>query len=256
MLAKRVHRLVLTMLDLPFSSSSTGIVVRPRRPLNRWRRRARRLALLLVLMGGLLGLALSAHPYTRRLASYVAPPSCYLVPVSGIRARDLRSTFGAPRSGGRKHKGVDIFADRGTAVLSATDGVVWRVGRNRLGGRTVTVLGEGMSFYYYAHLDAWAPGIVQGSHVRAGEPLGAVGNTGNAIHTPTHLHFSVTRLSPLGRRHSVDPVPVLARATTMPGFELEHTVPVAGNGKRMSYPVGEWSGNPCDLPRFPAPTPQ
>ena len=250
MLAKRVQRLLLTMLDLPFSSSSTGIIVRARRPLHRWRHRIRRLALLLFFMGVLLGVALSAHPYSRRLISYVAPPGCYMVPVSGVGARDLTSTFGAPRSGGRKHKGVDIFADRGTAVLSATDGVVWRVGRNRLGGRTVTVLGEGLSFYYYAHLDAWAPGLAQGTHVRAGEPLGAVGNTGNAIHTPTHLHFSVTRLSMLGKRRSVDPVPVLSSATTMPGYELEHTVPVAGNGKRLPHPVNDWSGEPCDLPRF------
>ena len=199
---------------------------------------------------GLVG-ALRVHPYGRLFWQYNDPPECYIVPVTGVRAADLTSTFGAPRSGGRKHKGVDIFAERGTAVVSATDGVVWRVGRNKLGGNVVWILGEGFSLYYYAHMDSWAPGLRKGVHVHAGEPLGAVGNSGNARTTPTHLHFSVTSLSLMGRRRALDPVPVLAQGRTMPAYTLDGAVQKPGSGPHRRGHANDWSGNPCHLPRFP-----
>ena len=99
-------------------------------------------------------------------------------------------------------------ARRGTPVVSATRGVVWKVGRDRLGGRVVTVLGEGPALYYYAHLEQWAPGLAQGAEVQPGEALGTVGNSGNAVTTPPHLHFGVYRLGWYGIR-AVDPVPLL-----------------------------------------------
>lgn len=240
------------MLNLPFDTSRTSMIIRRRKP-SRWRRRVRRWGFALFCMLFLLGAAIGIHPYTRRLLGYARPPACYVVPVSGVRARDLVSTFGAPRPGGRKHKGVDIFADRGTAVLSATDGVVWKVGRNRLGGNVVWVFGEGLSLYYYAHLDAWAPGLGKGDHVRAGEPLGAIGNSGNARTTPTHLHFSVSRLSLMGHKRSVDPAAVLSQGRTMPAFRLENPVTRPGDGQRPAHGGLDWSGNPCDLPRFASP---
>jgi murein DD-endopeptidase MepM/ murein hydrolase activator NlpD len=112
-------------------------------------------------------------------------------PVANARPRDLQSVFGDPREAGRRqHEGVDIFARRGTPVLSATDGVVLRVGETRLGGRVVWVwdLSRGLRLYY-AHLDQQL--VATGQRVTRGDTLGTVGNTGNARSTPPHLHFGI-----------------------------------------------------------------
>lgn len=132
------------------------------------------------------------------------------VPVVGLRASDVHSTWHARRPGGRRHEGIDLFAARGTPVVSATRGVVWRVGDDALGGRVVTVLGDGPALYYYAHLDDWAPGLQVGQRVERGAALGTVGNTGNARTTPPHLHFGVYRVGWL-RSRAVDPAPLLRR---------------------------------------------
>ena len=101
-------------------------------------------------------------------------------------------TWGATRSGGRRHEGIDIFAPRGTPVVSTTRGFVTRVGTNRLGGHVVGVLGPGLEWHYYAHLDRFGP-IREGDMVQPGDLLGYVGNTGNARGTPPHLHYGVYR---------------------------------------------------------------
>lgn len=132
-----------------------------------------------------------------------------LVPVEGVRADDVRSTWHAPRSGGRQHQGADIFAPKGTPVISATPGAVVRVGVDSLGGNVVWVVGPGPALYYYAHLDDWGD-VRAGQTVRAGTVLGFVGNTGNARTTPSHLHFGVYRWK-VFRVKAVDPVPLLRR---------------------------------------------
>ena len=112
-------------------------------------------------------------------------------PVEGRDTGAIRSTFGAPRDGGRReHHGVDIFAPRGTPVLSAGEGRVSRVSETSVGGRVVWVRDEerGMSVYY-AHLDTQL--VERGARVQAGDTLGTVGNTGNARTTPPHLHFGL-----------------------------------------------------------------
>ncbi len=111
----------------------------------------------------------------KRLAGAVrshlhAPTGCR-VPVAGVTEHSLRSTFGAPRPGGRHHEGEDIFAHRDTPVLAATAGTVLKVGLDPLGGRVVTVLGDGPAFYYYAHLDHWARGISPGDEVHPVDPV-------------------------------------------------------------------------------------
>ena len=114
-----------------------------------------------------------------------------IVPVDGVKARHIADTWGAARSQGRTHQGVDIFAKRGTAVLSTTEGIVYKVGTNTLGGKVVWVLGPNSSRHYYAHLDDYAQHIQQGDWVEVGEVLGYVGNTGNAKGTPPHLHYGI-----------------------------------------------------------------
>jgi murein DD-endopeptidase MepM/ murein hydrolase activator NlpD len=147
--------------------------------------------LVFLLLGGyaVLGPYLKNMLYAMRLASMAAPASLP-VPVRGVTARGLRDTWHGARSEGRKHEGIDIFAKRGTAVTSSTEGVVLRVGTNRLGGQVVWVLGPGGQRHYYAHLDRHAA-IEKGQRVRAGTILGYVGTTGNAAGTPPHLHYGI-----------------------------------------------------------------
>ena len=130
-------------------------------------------------------------------------------PVDGVDGRAIWSAFGAERDGGRRaHRGVDIFAARGTPVLAATDGWVTRVETTRVGGNVVWMQPLfGNMRVYYAHLhEQW---VEPGDFVVAGEPLGAVGNTGNAVTTPPHLHFGVYVRQPGVRGGARDPAEFL-----------------------------------------------
>jgi murein DD-endopeptidase MepM/ murein hydrolase activator NlpD len=126
------------------------------------------------------------------------------VPVQGVQARRIADTWGGPRNGGRRHQGTDIFATRGTAVTSATRGIVVRIGDFGIGGRHVWVLGPGGERHYYAHLQGWAPGLHSYQVVRAGDVLGFVGDSGNARGTPPHLHYGI-----YGATGAVNPHPRL-----------------------------------------------
>ncbi len=126
--------------------------------------------------------------YARLVAQ--EPDTALLVPVEDIRVSQIADTWGAPRSGGRTHQGQDIFAPRGSPVISATDGFITRVADSGLGGKHVFVTGAGGYRYYYAHLDDFAD-ISTGQKVVKGTVLGVVGDTGNAKGTPPHLHFGM-----------------------------------------------------------------
>lgn len=119
------------------------------------------------------------------------PDTTLFMPVEGIRVRDVVDTWGAARSEGRSHEGTDIFAAQGTPIYSATPGYIYRIGPARRGGQTVTVVGGAGRRYYYAHLSAYADDIREGQKVTTDTLLGYVGDTGNAITTPYHLHFGV-----------------------------------------------------------------
>ena len=76
---------------------------------------------------------------------------------------------------------------------------------------------RGLTLQYYAHLDSWEPGLKTGKHVKQGDVLGTVGNTGNAKSTPSHLHFGISRLRPVRlSRVRFDPMDVLDTAKTQP----------------------------------------
>lgn len=112
-------------------------------------------------------------------------------PVKGASNKSIGSFYGDSRDGGaRKHEGIDIFAPKGTPVIAPTEGIVSRVGVSTLGGKTVWMndMKRGHS-YYFAHLDSQL--VKAGVHVKQGDVLGTVGNTGNARTTPSHLHFGV-----------------------------------------------------------------
>ena len=81
------------------------------------------------------------------------------IPVKNIKARQLKDTWGASRSSGRTHEGIDIMAPRGTKVLSATEGLIADLRNNNLGGKVVWIMGPGGTWHYYAHLDDHKRGL-------------------------------------------------------------------------------------------------
>lgn len=139
-----------------------------------------------------------------------------VIPVQGIAANHLRDTYDAAR-GERVHAALDIMAPRGTPVVAADGGLVWKVRSNRLGGLTIYVLDATQRYvYYYAHLDRYAEGLKEGQQVTKGEVLGYVGTTGNAPPNAPHLHFQLMKYRGDGRWWDGDPInplPYLTRAT-------------------------------------------
>lgn len=132
-------------------------------------------------------------------------PGKIKIPVQGVTPSQVQDTWGAARSEGRKHEGVDIFAKRGTPVLSTTSGIVSQIGHNNLGGQVIWILGPGLSRHYYAHLDAYAEQIREGDWIEAGDIIGYVGNSGNARSTPPHLHYGIY----LAGQGAINPYPYL-----------------------------------------------
>lgn len=117
------------------------------------------------------------------------PPTENSLP-NPLPEQGLVDTWGAARSQGRTHEGIDIFAPRGTPIQSTTQGIVSKVGNNNLGGRVVVVVGPGGAGHYYAHLEDYAD-IAVNDWVNAGDIIGYVGDSGNAKGTPPHLHYGI-----------------------------------------------------------------
>jgi murein DD-endopeptidase MepM/ murein hydrolase activator NlpD len=120
---------------------------------------------------------------------------------TGAAAAPFADTWGAPRSGGRRHQGVDMIGQRGIPVLAVVDGVA-EPHTNELGGLTIFLTGADGNGYYYAHLD----GYKQLGAVTAGTPIGILGQTGNAQFSIPHLHFEVHP----GEGPAVNPYPTVA----------------------------------------------
>jgi murein DD-endopeptidase MepM/ murein hydrolase activator NlpD len=116
-----------------------------------------------------------------------------LIPVQGVPASSLVNTYDQARGQGRRHDAIDIMAARGTPVLAVADGVVMKLFRSDRGGTTLYELApDRRTIYYYAHLDRYASGIVEGQPLRRGQVLGYVGDTGDAEPGNYHLHFEVS----------------------------------------------------------------
>ncbi len=151
-------------------------------------------------------------------------------PIAGPYSVPLINSFGYPRMPGtpdaHAHEGIDIFAPRGTPLVATERGVVGRVGVGRLGGLKLWLRGESGADWYYAHLDGFAPGLYNGQIVEAGELLGYVGNTGNAVGTPPHLHLEI---HPNGGA-AVNPYPLLKVVS-----DLDLKSAVAGTDRGFRY---------------------
>jgi peptidoglycan LD-endopeptidase LytH len=98
-------------------------------------------------------------------------------------------SWGAPRSGGRAHKGVDIMNPMGNKVHAIVDGVISRQNFNSLGGISLYLQGDDGNEYYYAHLSKYASRT--GQRVKAGELIAYNGATGNAAWSGPHVHFEL-----------------------------------------------------------------
>ena len=151
--------------------------------------------------------------FANRAKALFAPlaGSALLMPVVGVQPYELSNSWGEARDGGkRKHRGIDIFAPRGTAIVAVTDGIISYIGDQSKGGHCLWLATENGASFYYAHLDRWAAGLYEGMEVRSGDLLGYVGNTGNAKYTPPHLHFAVNENDAM-----VNPYPILTKAVTV-----------------------------------------
>ncbi|HLU52194.1 MAG TPA: M23 family metallopeptidase [Acidimicrobiia bacterium] len=119
-------------------------------------------------------------------------------------------SWGYARSGGRRHQGTDIMADRHTPVVAVTNGTITKVDRTdrkgELGGRTLWLETDDGVRFYYAHLQSIVDDLRAGDRVAAGDVLASVGNSGNARKTAPHLHFEIRP----GKK-PVNPYPTLAQ---------------------------------------------
>lgn len=139
------------------------------------------------------------------------------VPVLGISRTSLSDSWGDIRgAGSRKHQGIDIIAPGGRLVVAAAPGTVEKLFLSDAGGVTVYVRSPDRRWsYYYAHLAGYVAGLSEGRRLRTGDPIGYVGDTGDAGPGNYHLHFGVSRMAPgdsWWQGEPVNPYPLLARA--------------------------------------------
>lgn len=103
------------------------------------------------------------------------------------------------------HKGIDIFSEKGTAVLSPVSGFIIKKGYGIIAGNFVYILGPKWRTYYFAHMDTTFVNIYR--YVSKGDTIGKVGDSGNAAGKPAHLHYSIETIFPypwLYEKHTIE----------------------------------------------------
>ena len=146
----------------------------------------------------------------------VVGPTGLAVPVAGVKPEQLVDTYTQARAGGaRSHDAIDIMAPLGTPVIAAAPGKVEKLFLSQGGGGITAYVrsDDGRWTYYYAHLNAYAPGLREGQRVDRGSPIGTVGATGNANPAGPHLHFAINRMEPGQSWYQgtpINPYPLLA----------------------------------------------
>lgn len=117
----------------------------------------------------------------------VRPVNGFVLPVLGPVG--FTNSWGAPRPGGRLHRGTDLMAPCGARVVSVTDGVISDWSRGGNGGTMLWIRATNGDIFFYAHLRGYSDGTRVGKGVRAGELIAYNGNSGNARGGPCHVHF-------------------------------------------------------------------
>lgn len=123
-------------------------------------------------------------------------PQNLVMPVNGATKSDYnsKSFWYYPWGKSVTHKGIDIFAKKGTEIKSATAGLVLYSGEISLGGKFIIILGPKWRLHYYAHLDELK--ISSLSLVNNKSIIGTVGTSGNAAGKAPHLHYSILTMIP------------------------------------------------------------
>lgn len=138
-----------------------------------------------------------------------------IIPVVGVKPEQLLDTFSAARSEGRVHDAIDIPAPAGTSVIAAADGQIVKLFQSERGGTTIYQASvDGKLIFYYAHLQRYADGLVEGKLVKQGETIAYVGDTGNAGPGNFHLHFSIAIVADPKRYWegtNINPYPLLRK---------------------------------------------
>jgi murein DD-endopeptidase MepM/ murein hydrolase activator NlpD len=128
------------------------------------------------------------------------PTGSFVFPVNGPHT--FTNDWHAPRRG-HLHQGNDIFAADGTPCVACVSGTVHH-GEGKNAGLYVRLVGDDGNVYYYMHLRRFAAT----GHVPAGTVIGTVGDTGNAVGGPPHLHFEIHP----GGGPAINPYPILVAA--------------------------------------------
>lgn len=144
-------------------------------------------------------------PFVIILIGFLLPQNM-IIPVEGATTKswDEQSFWAYPWGTSITHKGIDIFAEKGTDVISSTHGVVIYTYEGGKGGKSVMMLGPKWRFHYYAHLNEIKTFPLK--PLKRGTVLGTVGDTGNAKGKPPHLHYAIT--TPFPYFHLKDSVAV------------------------------------------------
>ncbi len=155
-------------------------------------------------------------PVAGQRPALVLGPSGLAIPVGGVAPAELQDTYTQTRADGeRVHNAIDIMAPHGTPVVSAAPGTVEKLHYSEGGGGISAYVRspDRRWIFYYAHLDAYAPGLAEGQALRRGDPIGTVGSSGNANPEGPHLHFAIHRMAEGEAWHqgtAVNPYPLLA----------------------------------------------
>jgi hypothetical protein len=179
-------------------------------------------------------------PLTLRPALVAGP---YTFPVVGDAF--FGDTYGANRSDvpGGWHHGDDIFSPLGQPVLAVADGKIYKVGWNRVGGWRLWLRDAQGNRFYYAHLSGYTKYGRNGTHVKAGQQIAFIGNTGDAFTTPHHLHFEIHPVTLLYLHYAgaVDPTTYLdkwrriAHVTPLEPIPLPAGAATHGDGAVTDY---------------------
>ncbi|WP_429384884.1 peptidoglycan DD-metalloendopeptidase family protein [Mucilaginibacter sp. UYCu711] len=123
------------------------------------------------------------------------------IPVKGASQSNWSSVsyWYCPTDTSKVHKGIDIFSPQKTPVLSPVAGLVISQGVSNNGGRFIYLFGGGCRIYYFAHLNTIE--VSRFSFLWKKDEMGTVGNSGNALSKPYHLHFSIFSLIPIFKNY-------------------------------------------------------
>jgi murein DD-endopeptidase MepM/ murein hydrolase activator NlpD len=125
----------------------------------------------------------------RMIVEYTGPEGRWIHPVAG--KAEYSNSFRVPRQNKSGiHGAIDVYAKKGTPIVSPVAGNVTSVREGGKGGYTVTIMGDDGHKYYFAHMESPSR-VSRGERINAGTNVGFVGNSGNASGTSPHLHMSM-----------------------------------------------------------------